>query len=134
MEKYLLIKDQDACEFLELPTDPEYFYDENDIKTLLNEGTLDQLLDCLEFAPGGVIALIKKIAVETKLDSSEKREAISKHLNINIDSMIKNNELSKGPLDDSNENGSRVRRSTPINSGSNAQDLSKKYNVISRDK
>jgi hypothetical protein len=48
--------------------------------------------------------------------------------------MIKNNELSKGPLDDSNENGSRVRRSTPINSGLNAQDLSKKYNVISRDK
>ena len=57
--------------FLEMPTDPEYFYDENDIKVLLEKGTNDQLLDCLEFAPKGVLDLLKKIAVEMKLDSSE---------------------------------------------------------------
>lgn len=131
LEKYLLIKDQDACEFLELPTDPEYFYDENDVRALLSTGSVDQLLDCLEFAPSGVISLIKKIAVEEKLDSSEKREIINNALKINIDAMIKNNAYSKeeAGTNDASTTG-KARRSTPINTTTNGG----KYNVVKRNR
>jgi hypothetical protein len=131
LEKYLLIKDQDACEFLELPTDPEYFYDENAIKVLLKEGSMDQLLDCLEFAPKGVIDLMKKIAIDTKLDSSEKRKAISEHLNINIDAMIRNNEDANTPDAEGAATEGRQRRSTPV-AVAPATPTASKYNVVNR--
>jgi len=128
MNKYLLVKDQDVCEFLGMNTDPEYFYDENDIKVLLDSGTMDQLLDCLEFAPTGVLDLLKKTAVDTKLDSAEKRKAISEHLKVNIDSMIKNNEDFEV---DSAETTVRQRRSTPIKAEEKVAPVSK-YNVVKK--
>lgn len=133
LEKYLLIKDQDVCELLELPTDPEYFYDENAIKVLLKEGSMDQLLDCLEFAPRGVIDLMKKIAVETKLDSSEKRKAISEHLNINIDAMIRNSEDANTPDTEGTSTEGKQRRSTPVTVAP-AEPTVRKYNVVNTSK
>lgn len=126
LKNYLLIKDQNVCEFLGLPTDPEYFYDENDVKVLLTTGSEDQLLDCLEFAPAGVLDLIKKVAVDIKLDSAKKREIISEHLKISIDAMIRNNEASKEEATNVEDavTPERKRRSNPVNSS--------KYNVVSR--
>ena len=46
LKKYLVINDPDVCEYLGLETEPEYFYTEADVRTLLTTGTLDQLLDC----------------------------------------------------------------------------------------
>ena len=63
LQKYLVINDPDVCEYLGLETEPEYFYTEADVRTLLTTGTLDQLLDCLDFAPEGVIDLIKKLSI-----------------------------------------------------------------------
>ena len=131
LERYLLIKDQEVCEFLEIPCEPEYFYDENSIRVLLKEGSMDQLLDCLEFAPNGVLDIIKKVAVETKLDSAEKRHAISEHLKINIDAMIKNNEASKGEDSTTEAAPTRQRRSAPVATTTEAPS---KYNVVSRSK
>ena len=52
----LLINDEDALEVLNMRNlEPEYFYTEDIIKKLLEEGTLDQLEDCLNFAPDGVV-------------------------------------------------------------------------------
>lgn len=133
MNKYMLIKDQDVCEFLGMPTDPEYFYNENDIKVLLEKGTTDQLLDCLEFAPKGVLDILKKVAVETKLDSSEKRKIIGEHLNVNIDAMIRNNEASKIEGETVNEEAPKGRRSAPVKSEeSKVEEAPKKYNVVNR--
>lgn len=130
MNEYMLIKDQDVCEFLGMPTDPEYFYDENDIKVLLEKGTNDQLLDCLEFAPKGVLDLLKKIAVEMKLDSSEKRGIIGKHLNVNIDAMIRNNEASKVEGEVTETDAPKGRRSAPVKAEP-TKEVSK-YNVVNR--
>lgn len=125
MDKYMLIKDQDVCEFLGMATDPEYFYDENDIKVLLEKGTMDQLLDCLEFAPAGVLEILRQIAVDSKLDSSEKRRVISEHLKVNIDAMIKNNEVDGAEVVDTSV---KQRRSTPVKAEADAP----KYNVTKR--
>lgn len=130
MNKYMLIKDQDVCEFLEMPTDPEYFYDENDIRVLLKEGTNDQLLDCLEFAPKGVLDLLKKIAVEMKLDSSEKRSIIGEHLNVNIDAMIRNNEASKVEGEVTETDAPKGRRSAPVKAEP-AKETSK-YKIVNK--
>ena len=38
--------------------------------------SLDQLLDCLDYAPEGVISLVKNMAVDMKLNDVSKRDAI----------------------------------------------------------
>ena len=63
LKEYLLIHNKEAVEELLGTVEPEYYYEEEDVKNLLEKGTLDELKDCLDFAPEGTIELVKKVAV-----------------------------------------------------------------------
>lgn len=75
---YLFIQDEEAVEALSVRTEPEYWLNGEKIKDLLLNGTLDAFLDCLDFAPSGVIDLVKKYAFELPLNDNAKREALKK--------------------------------------------------------
>jgi hypothetical protein len=60
IESNLIIHDKTAVEELLPNAEPEYFYNAKDVEFLLTRGTLDQLKDALDFAPPGVIDLIKE--------------------------------------------------------------------------
>ena len=68
--------------------EPEYFYTEEDVKDLLLNGSLDAFLDCLDFAPAGVIDLIKDLAVKLEINDIQKRNAIFKKTGFNVNSAI----------------------------------------------
>ena len=113
LQKYLVINDPDVCEYLGLETEPEYFYTEADVRTLLTTGTLDQLLDCLDFAPGGVIDLIKKLSVEIRLNDVSKREAIKSAIGFDVTAAIANVEYANSDIaEEAAPKGKR--RSTPV--------------------
>lgn len=130
MEKYMLIKDKDVCEELGMSLDPEYFYDEKDVKELLLNGTYEQLLDCLEFAPAGVLDQVRDLTITLPLDSAKKRQAISKALKIDIDSAIRNYKDSKDDGKEDEAVQGRQRRADPI-STEKVEEKSK-YNVVHR--
>jgi hypothetical protein len=88
INNYLLIRDSEALNQLDLEIEPEYNMDANAIKKLLLEGSLDALLDALDFAPGGVIELIKDIAVALPLNDMSKRKAIQDKTNFNVSAAI----------------------------------------------
>ena len=90
LKECLVIEDDAVCEYLGLEVEPEYFYTEEDIKTLLIEGTEDQLLDCIDFAPSGVLELLKTIAVDIKINDLNKRNLIAEKLNYNVTAAITN--------------------------------------------
>ena len=113
MQKYLVINDPEVCEYLGLETEPEYFYGEEEVRTLLGHGTLDQLLDCLDFAPTGVIDLIKKIAVETKLNDVRKREAIKEKIGFDVSAAILNVEYANTQETEGTAT-TRTRRAKPV--------------------
>ena len=46
----------------DIETEREYFFSEADIKKLMTEDSLDAFLDALDFAPEGVIDMIKEYA------------------------------------------------------------------------
>lgn len=85
----LVIQDDEAVAALLGEVEPEYNYTPEDIKKLLQEGTLDELLDCLDFAPEGVTDLVKVIAVELPLNDVAKRDAILEKLHFNVTNAIK---------------------------------------------
>lgn len=76
LRDYLVIKDNQALKALNLEVEPEYFYNKEDVIRLLKEGSLDEFLDCLDFAPDGVIDLIKEYAVTLPCNDVAKRQAI----------------------------------------------------------
>ena len=76
LEKYLIIEDKEVLKELGLLVEPEYFYNEEEIKNLFVNGTLDEFLDCLDFAPDGVLDTIKLLAVQMPLNDVAKRQAI----------------------------------------------------------
>ena len=90
MANFLQIQSAGVPASLGIKTEPEYYMSENQIVDLLKHGTLDQFLDCLDFAPEGVIELIKQFAVTLPLDNYEKRQALKEKLGFNVDAAIAN--------------------------------------------
>lgn len=91
----LIIHNEEALKELNPDYEPEYFYTEADIRELLLKGTEAQFLDCLDFAPEGVIELVKQLAVELKVNDLAKREAILNKTGFNVTRAIQINEESQ---------------------------------------
>ena len=59
-----------------MDTEPEYDMSEQDVIEALKSASLDEFLDILDFAPQGVLDLIKHHAVTLPLNDVAKRDAI----------------------------------------------------------
>lgn len=100
----------------------EYFYSREDIKKLMESGSLDQFLDCLDFAPAGVKDIIKDMAVELPLNDMNKRQAIMEKLNFDVNKAIEiKNTKFDGDINEDTEKETPKRRvvqkATPAPSG-----------------
>lgn len=111
ISKCLIIDNKEAIAEILGEVEPEYFYSEEDIKKLLLNGTTDQLIDCLNFAPDGVIDLIKTLSVDLELNDIKKRKIILEKTNFNITKAI---EIKKEAENNSDEEENINRRSAPI--------------------
>lgn len=111
IESALIIHNKEAVEELLPNAEPEYFYDKNDVDFLLEKGTLDQLKDALDFAPDGVIDLIKEQAVKNELNDMRKREAILEATNFNVTKAI---EINRQSQEEKLVTETKVRRTAPI--------------------
>jgi hypothetical protein len=88
LENYLVIENEEARAALVGEVELEYSYTEEDVKNLLLNGSLDELLDCLDFAPAGVISLVKDLAVKLEINDLSKREAIQQQTGLNVTKAI----------------------------------------------
>ena len=90
LNDYLVIEDKEVLEELNMTPEQEYFYTKEDIEQLMKEGSLEEFLDCLDFAPEGILEAIKTLSVELPLNDVAKRKAILEKLNFNVDNAVKN--------------------------------------------
>lgn len=103
---YLVIEDPEVVEEILGDVEPEYYYNEEDVKKLLLNGSLDELKDCIEFAPKGTVDLVKQLAVELPVNDVTKRKAILDMTGFNVDAAIMINEETKDEMEDTQ----KVRR------------------------
>lgn len=108
LKDYLVIENEEAVVELLGKVEPEYNYTEEDVKNLLLNGSLDAFLDCLDYAPEGVISLIKKLAVDLELNDVAKRNAILEKTGFNVTSAIMINNETKEDDSDKTQTGRRV--------------------------
>lgn len=76
LNECLVVHNEEALEELNPDYEPEYFYTETEVTELLLRGSLEQFLDCLDFAPEGVVELVKDLAVKLEINDLSKRKAI----------------------------------------------------------
>ena len=115
LQYFLLIKDQEVLQALDLPLDPEYQYTEEDCRKLILKGTKDQILDALEFGGYGVATLIKKAATEVKIDSTSRKKMINGIFGFDLDLIYDNQKaINSG---NGNKETTRKRRAEAITAG-----------------
>ena len=95
MANFLQINDETVTENLNIPTEPEYYMSEEQIVDLIQTGTMDAFMDCLDFAPVGIIDLIKKYAVSLPMNSIEKRQALKDKTGFDVSRAIEHIEAEK---------------------------------------
>lgn len=110
---FLQIRDNKVREALSLPMEPEYLYSTEDVKKLVLQGTQDQLLDALEFGPYGLVEVIRKTAVDLKIDSKVRVELLSETLGIDLKRIYENDQEEADDLVHQ-QKGESKRRSNPI--------------------
>lgn len=68
--------------------DNEYNWDVQKVDSVLIQEPIEVLQDALDFAPNGIVELIKDRAIALKIDSMDKRLAISKAIGVDLGGMI----------------------------------------------
>lgn len=133
---YLLIEDKKVLSQLMGVPQPEYWLDEQGVVKMLTSATLDEFLDCLDFAPPGVLELIQQKAVQLPLNDNSKREAIKKVLGFDVTAAIQHEqevkeEEAKEGLEEPQEKVRRVAQEDEPAGKQRRADPSK-YKVVAR--
>ena len=88
LENFLQIIDEIPTQELNINREVEYDMSEADIQKLLLSDPLDNFLDALDFAPIGVIDLIKSMAVSLPLTDIDKRRALKDKTGFDVDAAL----------------------------------------------
>lgn len=88
LEQFLQIVDEAVTQDLNVHREVEYDMSENQIKELLLTGSMDAFLDALDFAPMGVIDLIKSLSVSLPLTDFNKRKVLKEKTGFDVDKAL----------------------------------------------
>lgn len=135
LANFLQIIEPEGITKIGLNPQPEYNMSEQDIINLMKTGSIDEFLDCLDFAPPGVIDLIKKFSVSLPMTDFQKVNALKAKTGFDASAALKHEMESKEDngqdtiLKTSGER--RVKKEEPLSEG---RRTTPKYNVVSTDK
>ena len=136
LANFLQIMEPEAIAKVGLRTEPEYNMSEKDIINLMKNGSLDEFLDCLDFAPPGVIDLIKKFSVSLPMTDFQKVNALKAKTGFDATAALKH--VMEEKEDDGQDtilktsNERRVKKEESTDAP--ARRTAPKYNVVSTDK
>ena len=97
MANFLQIMEDEVNDELGVPREAEYYMSEAQIVQLLKSGSIEQFEDCLDFAPIGVIDLVKQIAVKLPLTDTVKIKALKDKTGFDVEKALENDAAAKAP-------------------------------------
>lgn len=95
LSQFLQILDLEGIQATGIKPEPEYHMSEADVAKLITSGSLDAFLDALDFAPIGVIDLIKKLSISIPLVDIPKRKALKEKTGFDVEAALRHNEEDK---------------------------------------
>lgn len=132
LKEYLVIEDKEVLADIVGQVEPEYHYTEADIRNVLINGTQDQFLDFLDWAPSGAIDTMKEIAVKEEINDIRKRDAILAKTGFNVTKAIEINHMSEEPDEEETVKARRaaVPATPATDTGTKVRREPPKYNVV----
>ena len=144
LSQFLQILDLEGIQTARIKTEPEYHMSEQDVAKLITSGSLDAFLDALDFAPIGVIDLIKKLSISIPMVDIQKRKALKEKTGFDVEAALKHQEEDKEDTQTTilkqNNNGERRvkndvpagRRTTPTVTAPAPAAAAPKYNIVTK--
>ena len=141
LSQFLQILDLDGIQAARIKTEPEYHMSEADVAKLITSGSLDAFLDALDFAPIGVIDLIKKLSISIPMVDIQKRKALKEKTGFDVEAALKHNEEDKEDdqktiLKTNNGGERRVKNDVPAGRRTaptvTAPAATPKYNIVTK--
>jgi hypothetical protein len=140
IRNYLLITNPQAREEFVGKVEPEYNMTEKEVRELIINGSNDEWLDCLDFAPEGVIDLIKTLAVEIPLTDTVKMEQFKQKKGVDLARQIraKQEEEAEMAAAQAQQDARPQRRVQPAQTASESSNPQRrtsgsKYKVVKKD-
>ena len=130
LTNYLQIMEEDTLRSFGMRVEPEYHMTDRDVANLIKTGSLDAFLDALDFAPVGVIDLIKKLSVEIPLMDMAKRNALKAKTGFDVDAALRHIEEEKEDTGNTILKQVGERRVKPETVPEGRRTAPPKYNII----
>lgn len=89
MQHFLQITNAEVLNNLNIQAEPEYYMNDEQVIDLIKNGSIEAWLDCLDFAPIGVIDLVKKYAVAVPVSDIEKRRTLKQKTGFDVDAALR---------------------------------------------
>ena len=89
VQNFLQLMNVEAIQDMGIHAEPEYHMSEAEVIELIKTGSLDAFLDCLDFAPVGVVDLVKKYSVSIPLSDYSKRLALKTKTGFDVDAALR---------------------------------------------
>ena len=124
MASFLQLGEVEVLEELSIPTEVEYYMNEEQIIELLLHGDYDAYLDCLQFAPTGVIDLIKTFAIELPLTDTIKIEALKERTGFDVIQALANKKADEEPEVAETKEEAPAQKAKPATNGRRRTDVS----------
>lgn len=132
LENFLQILEDEVTTDLNVRREAEYDMSEAQIKDLLLNGSLDAFLDALDFAPIGVLDLIKTMSVSLPLVDLNKRRALRDKTGFDVDRALIHIEEEKR-AEEPVEEKPTTRRVTKTEEAQPTRRTSTNYKVVKKD-
>lgn len=123
-----IIDNDEVIDELNIPTQPEYYMSAEQVKELLLNGSMDEFMDCLDYAPQGVLDLVKDLAVKLPVQDVAKRMAIKDKLGFDCSAAIRH--VEELTIENSREGNIATKTPTPGRRTSGNQYKPPKYKRI----
>lgn len=95
IRNHLLVKDEQVLDDLNIHREPEYYMNADNVAKLIKEGTLNEFKDAIDFAPDGVVDMIKDLSVQMPLNDFSKRQALKEMTGFDVDKAIENDRANR---------------------------------------
>ena len=133
LSRFLQIQDDKVISSFGMRVEPEYHMNEQQVAQLIVHGSLDEFLDALDFAPDGVIDLIKRMSISLPLTDYNKMKALKDKTGLDVEAALKNIRAEKEEektIDDSNAAPQRRVKKDVVPEG---RRTAPKYNVVNKE-
>lgn len=132
LSQFLQILDLEGIQAVRIKTEPEYHMDEAAVAKLITSGSLDAFLDCLDFAPIGVIDLVKKLSISIPMVDIQKRKALKEKTGFDVEAALKHQEEDREDTQTTilkTNNGERRVKTEEVPAG---RRTAPKYNIVTK--